>query len=128
MPEVNHAMRSATHKPRAEHDVGAVLQNWSKKKGIFTWVILQVGVLNDDHVARSCLEPRAQSCSLAKIALLQHELVDPPVRFRFKKLSGSIGRSVIDDDDFHVLDWRCADCIYDRFDGRSLVVTRDNDR
>jgi hypothetical protein len=91
MPEVNHAMRPASQEPGAEHNVGTILQNRCKKDRVFLWVILQVRVLNDDHVAGSCLETRAQSCSLAKIALLQHELIDPPVRFRFKKFSRSVG-------------------------------------
>ena len=70
MPEVNHAMRPASQEPGAEHNVGAILHNRCKKDRVFVGVILQVGVLNDDHVTRSCLETRAQSCSLAKIALL----------------------------------------------------------
>lgn len=84
-------MRPASQEPGAEHNVGTILQNRRKKDGVFVRVIFQVGVLNDYDVARSCLETRAQSCSLAKIALLQHELIDPPVRFRFKKFSRSIG-------------------------------------
>ena len=91
MPEVNHAMRPASQEPGAKHDVGTILQNRCKKDWVFVRVILQVGVLNDYYVACSCLETRAQSCSLAKIALLQHELIDPSVRFRFKKFSCSIG-------------------------------------
>ena len=84
-------MRSAAHEPGTEHNVGTILQNWFKKDGVFAGVILQVGVLNDYYIARSCLETGAQSCSLAKIAFLQHDLIGPPMRFRFKKLSRSIG-------------------------------------
>ena len=91
MPEVNHAMRPASQEPGAEHHVGTILQNRRKKDGVFLWVILQVRVLNDYYVASSCLETRAQSCSFAKIALLQYELIDPAVRFCFKKFSCSIG-------------------------------------
>ena len=99
-------MRPAAQEPGTEHNIGTILQNRCKKDGVFARVILQVGVLNDDHVARSCLETRAQSCSLAKIAFLQHDLIDPPGRFRFKKFSCSIGRSVIHNNNFHVFD-RC---------------------
>ena len=106
MPEVNHPMRSAAQEPGAKHNIGTILQNRCKKDGVFIRVILQVRVLNDDHVACSCLETGAQSCSLTKIALLQHELMNPSVGFRFKKFSRSIGRSVIHDDDFNVLN-RC---------------------
>jgi len=126
MPEVNYAMRFAAHEPRTENNVGIILQNRCKKDRIFTRVILQVRVLNDYYVTRSCLETRAQRCSLTEIAFLQHDLIDPPGRFRFKKLSRSIGRSVIHDDDFDLLDRRCADCFNYGFDRRPLIITRDN--
>jgi len=128
MPEVDHPMRSAAQEPGTENNIGMILENRCKKYGVFLWVVLQVGVLNDYCVARSCLETRAQSCSLAKIALLEHELIDPPMWFRFKKFSRSISRSIIHDDDFDVLDGRCADCFYDSFNRRLLIITRDNDR
>ena len=120
-------MRPAAQEPGTEHNVGTILQNRCKKYGVFIRVILQVGVLNDYYVAGSCLETRAQSCSLPEIAFLQHEFIDPSGRFRFKKFSRSIGRSVIHDDDFDVLDRCCADCFYHSFNRRSLIVTRDND-
>src|SRR5215216_4450541 len=84
MPEVNHSVRSAAQEPGTEHNISTILQNRFKKDGVFTRVILQIRILNDDHVARSRLETGAQSCSFTKIALLQHELIDPPVGFRFK--------------------------------------------
>ena len=78
MPEVNHAMRPAAQEPGTEHNIGMILENRCKKYGVFTRVILQVGVLNDDQVAGSCLETCTQSCSLPEIAFLQHDLIDPP--------------------------------------------------
>ena len=54
-------------------------------------VILQVRVLNDDHVACSCLETSTQRCSFPKIALLQQEFIDPPEGFA---LSSSLVPSV----------------------------------
>ena len=128
MPEVNHPMRPAAQEPGTEHNIGMILENRCKKYGVLTRVILQVRILNDDQVAGRCLETRTQSCSLAKVALLQHELMDPPMGLRFKKFPRSIGRSVIHDDDFNVLDRCRADRIYHNFDRRSLIVTRDNDR
>ena len=127
MPEVNHAMRPAAHEPGTEHNVGTILQNRRKEDGVFVRVILQVGVLNDYDVARSCLETGAQSCSLAKIAFLQHDLIDPPVRFSSKKFSRSVGRSVVHNDNFHVFDRRRANCFNHSFDRWSLIITRDND-
>ena len=106
MPEVNYAMRSASHEAGTENNVGTILQNRFKKDWVFIRVILHVRVLNDDHVASSCLETGAQSCSLAKIPFLQHDLIDPAGRLRFKKFSCSISRSVIHNDDFYILDRR----------------------
>ena len=70
MPEVNHPMRSATHEPGTEHNVGTIFQNRRKKNGILARVILQVGVLNNDQITRSCVETCAQRCSLSEIAFL----------------------------------------------------------
>ena len=126
MPEVNHAMRSAAQEPGTEHNVSTILQNRRKKDGIFVRVILQVGVLNDYDVARSCLETGPQRCSLPKIALLQHDFVDPSGRFPFEKFICSIRRSVVHNNDFHVFDWCRANCFNYSFNGRSLVITWNN--
>ena len=128
MPEVNNAMRPASQESGTEHNVGAIFQDRCKKDWVFVRVIFQVGVLNDYYVSSCVLKARTQSCSLAKIALLQHKLIDPSVRFRLKKFSRSIGRSVIHHDDFEGLDRCGADCFYDSFNRRLLIVTRDNDR
>ena len=127
MPEVNYAMRSAAHEPGTEHNVGTILQNRCKKDGVFARVILQVGVLNDYYVSCCVLKTSTQSCAFPEISLLQHDLIDPPGRFGFKKFSCSIGRSVVHNDNFHVLDWCRANCFNYSFDRRSLIITRDND-
>ena len=127
MPEVNHPMRSAAHEPGTKHNIGAVLQDRFKKDRVFFWVILQVRVLNDDHVARSCLETSTQRCSLPEIAFLQYECVNPPGMFPFEKFSCSIGRSVIHNNNFQVFDWCRANCFNYGFNRRSFIVTRDND-
>ena len=127
MPEVNHTMRPAAHEAGTEHNVGTILQNRLKKNGVFGRVILQVGVLNDYYVARSCLETRAQSCSLTAIAFLEHDLINPPIRFRFKKFFCSVSRSVVYNNDFHVFDWCRANCFNYTFNRRSFIITRDND-
>ena len=127
MPEVDHPMRSATQEPGTKHNIGTIFQNRCKKDGILARVILQVGVLNDDYVTRSCLETSKQSCSLPEIAFLQHEFVNPSGRFPFEKFSCSIGRSVIHNYDFHVFDWCRANCFNYSFNRRSFIVTRDND-
>ncbi len=72
MPEVNYPMRPAAQETGTKHHVGATFQDRFKKDGIFGGIILEVGVLNDDQIARSCLETRAQRCSLSEIAFLQH--------------------------------------------------------
>src|SRR6267143_5330991 len=102
MPEVNHPMRFAAQKPGTEYNVSIILQNRCKKNGVFAGVILQVRVLNDYYVSGCVLETSTQSCAFSEIAFLQHDLIDPPGRFRFEKFSCSIGRSVIHNDNFQV--------------------------
>jgi len=127
MPEINHAMRSAAQEPRTEHNVGTILQNRRNKDGVFTRIILQIGVLNDYQVTRSCLETSTQSCAFPEIAFLQHDLIDPPGRFFFEKFSCSIGRSVIHNDNFQISDRCRANSFNYSFDRRLFVITRDND-
>ena len=127
MPEVNHPVRSAAQEPGAKYNIGTIFQNWFKKDGILARIILQVGVLNDDEVTRSCLKTRAQRRSLPEVAFLQHEFVDPPGRFSFEKFSSSIGRSVVHNNNFHVFDWCRANCFHYSFNRRSFIITRDND-
>jgi len=127
MPEVNHAMRSAAQKPGTEHNVGTILQNRCKKNGVFAGVILQIRVLNDYYVSRCILKTSTQRCAFSEISFLQYDLIDPPRRFPFEKFSCSIGRSVVHNDNFHVLDWGRANCFNHSFDRRPLIVTRDND-
>lgn len=120
-------MRPAAQEPGAKHNIGTIFQNRFKKDRIFVRVVLQVGVLNDYDVARSCLETRAQRCALAKIALLQHKFVDPSGGFPFEKFLCSIGRSVVHDNDFHLFDWARANCFNYSFNRRLFIITRDND-
>src|SRR6266542_6067040 len=127
MPEVNDPMRSATHEPGTKHNIGTIFQNRCKKYGILLWIILQVRVLNDHEVTCSSLETSAQGCSLTEIAFLQHNLIHPPRRFPFEKFPCSIGRSVVHDDNFHVFDWCRANFFNYSFNGRSFIITRDND-
>jgi len=127
MPEVNYPMRSAAQEPGAKHNIGTVFQNRCKKNGILARIVLQVGILNDDEVPGRFLETRAQCRSLPEIAFLQHEFVDPSGRFRFEEFSCSIGRSVIDNDNFHVFDWCRANCFNRSFNRRSFIITRNND-
>ena len=127
MPEVHHAVRPATHEPGPKHNIGTIFENRFKKDGILTRVVLEVGVLNDNQVTRSCLKTHSQRCSFPKIPFLQHEPVDPPWRFRFEKFSCPIGRSVVHNNNFHVFDWCRANCFNYSFNRRSFIITRDND-
>ena len=113
---------------QAEYNVGTILQDRFKKDRVFSWVILQVRVLNDDHVARSCLETSTQRCSLPEIAFLQNDLVDPPVRFPLRtSLVPSIDPA-FHEDNFHAFDRRRANCFNHSFNWRLLIVTRDKYR
>ena len=70
MPKVNYAVRSAAHEPGTENNVGTILQNRCKEDGVFTRVILQVGILNNYYVSGCVLEAGTQSCAFPEIAFL----------------------------------------------------------
>ena len=127
MPEVNYPMRSAAQEPGTKHYISVTFQDRFKKDGILVGVILEVRVLNNDQITRSCMETHSQCCSFPEIAFLQHEFVDPPGRLFSEELSRSIGRSVVHNDDFHISDRSGANCFNYSVNRRSFIITRDND-
>src|SRR5579884_1527258 len=66
VPEIEHAMRLADETRTVNH-VGAIFQNRLQKPRIFVGIVLQVGVLNENHVAGGFLEAASQSGAFALI-------------------------------------------------------------
>src|SRR5206468_4409153 len=58
VPEVEDAMRAALE-PRAEHGVGASVGDGGEQGRELGGIVLEVGVLDHDHVARGLPDPRA---------------------------------------------------------------------
>jgi hypothetical protein len=61
------------HEPRAEDDVGAVLQDRLDDPTVFHRVVFEVGVLDDHDVARRLPEAGPQGGSLAHVPRLQDQ-------------------------------------------------------
>src|ERR1700693_869784 len=47
MPKVEHPVRSASHKPRPKNHIRLALNERSQQGGVFRWIVLQVGILNN---------------------------------------------------------------------------------
>ena len=66
-------MGATREKARSEHHVRSIREKWLENGGVFGRVVLQVGVLNDDEVARGVLEARAQGGTLSLIHLMEND-------------------------------------------------------
>ncbi len=65
-------MRCAAEKARAKNHVGLALDQRREHQGILGGIVFQIGVLNDDEVARGFLNAAAEGCSLAHVMRLKH--------------------------------------------------------
>ena len=95
---------------------------------VLVGVILEVGVLHDDHVARGGGEPGAERGALSLVEIMEDDLVDQRHDLGAEQVAGAVARAVVDDDDLLVLDRGGPDAVDDGADGLGLVVARDDDR
>ena len=73
MPEHMHPLEFASEKPGAEHHVRPALTNGFVEIGEFGRVVFQIGILDDDHVARCRGQPGGQSGSFALIPCVEEQ-------------------------------------------------------
>jgi hypothetical protein len=91
-------------------------------------VVLQVGVLHDDHVPRGGGQGGPDRLPLAPVLGLQHEAVDVARLVEGDEaLPGAVGRAVVDADDL-LLHRRGVDALEDGLDRVQLVVHGDQHR
>jgi len=70
VPVVQHAVRSPSQETAAEHDVRDVVSDQCDQRGDLSWIVFQVGVLNDHDVAGGTSEAGADRGSLARVLLV----------------------------------------------------------
>ncbi len=99
MPEKQNTFLFAPHEPRTIDDIGFPVQDGLKKLRIFSGVVLQVGVLDQNDIARCRGEAGAQGGSLALVHRMIHHPKSIAFEIPLQDLRGPIARAIIYDDD-----------------------------
>lgn len=73
MPEVKNAVWLAAVEAGTEDDIGFVLQKRFEDLRVFSGIVFEVGVLNDDEVAGGFLNAAAQGSSFAHVMGLEKD-------------------------------------------------------
>src|SRR5437667_1313526 len=124
MPVIENAMAVADE-PRAVDHVGPVLKDRLDQPRILGWIVFQVGVLNDHHVAGGVLEAGPQSGALALIVRLEEDADFVALQLA-ENLPRAVGAAIIDKDDL----FRNGHFLHtanDLANPLPLVVDRDDD-
>ncbi len=127
MPEIDDAVGIAAGETGAEDDVGFAVDDGFEEARVFVGVVFEIGVLNDNGVARGGGDPGAKGGAFALVDLVVNDFGDERGDLVAQDVAGAVVRAVVDDDDLLVGDWGGADAVDDGADGLRLVVAGDDD-
>ena len=128
VPEIEYPMWPVTLEPGAIYDIGLVLENWVQHDRVIPGIIFQIRVLNDYDIICRCGKSGFQCSPFAHVSVMVEHTHPFAVYFLFQQFPGTIGRTIIHDDDFPVRVGRVNNGLHNIFDRVGFVVTRDNDR
>ncbi len=127
VPEVQHPA-GARLEARAVDGVGLVRPDGLQEGGILHRVVLQVGVLDHDHVPRGRLDPGPHRGALAHVLRLVDHLVKQALLIQLiEELAGTVPRRVVHRHDLHV-ERDLPHAPHRLLDGLLLVVGRHDHR
>ncbi len=90
-------MRASPHEAGPVDHVGFPLNQGLEQRRVFAGIVFQVGILDDDEVARGFLDPPAQRRAFPHVSRLQqHSQGGRILAFEFREnVARRVGRSVI---------------------------------
>src|SRR5688572_30783828 len=99
MPEIEDAMAARrTEKTRTVHHIGAALENRLQEQRVFTRVVFEVRVLDDDDIAGRFANAAGDGGAFALIVRLQqHANTVAAIEFR-ENIPRAVGGAVVNDD------------------------------
>jgi hypothetical protein len=134
VPEEQDAVRFAAHETAAVDHVGVTVENRFEQDVVFLRIVLEIGVLDDDQLARGVFDSRAQSRAFSLVHLVlvvRNGQIGVCTHISFNALLGVVGAEVVDDDDFLfevAAQFHSLDLVQNPVDGRAFVIRRDDDR
>ena len=129
MPEEQHAVRAA-REPRAIDHVRAVIEDRSQQVWIIRRIVFEVGILNENDVARGVFESRAEGRTLAAVDGMRNDF-DPAHLLKFPEdVAGAVGGGVVHENDFifQAAGIRSADAAKNLLDRVGLIEDGNQDR
>jgi hypothetical protein len=117
----------AAEEPRAVDDIGAALADQLDQLGKLLGRVLEIGVLDDDQVARDLLEAAPQRRSFAAVLGLENQLELQLLGKARQDVARAVLRPVVNDDQLDP-DRNGDHTPDDLFDRLPLVVARHDDR
>ena len=127
VPEVEDPMGASALEARAVDHVRLPVDDRLHQQGKLVGVVLQVGILDDDDVARGRLKTGAQRRSFAQVLGVVEHLGDEGGDPVLEDGAGAVGGAVVHHDDLGVTEGRLADPVDDALDSVPLVVAGDDD-
>src|SRR5204863_2920267 len=96
VPVVDYATLAGDQEARSIHHVGLVRDQRAEDLGIFGWIVLQVGILNDSEFAGGLPQAGANGCAFAGVLLVMDDANAAGVLPRqvVKDLAGRVGGPV----------------------------------
>lgn len=91
VPEINDPMRTTAHESGTENDVGLSIQDGLEQARIFLRVILEVGILDENDVARGGSEATTQSCAFASINAMINDAIGDGLDIAFQNRAAAVG-------------------------------------
>src|ERR1035438_9177820 len=91
MPKIKNAMRAAAHEAGAKNYIRLALSQRLQYLRVFRWIVLEIGVLNNDEIAGCLLDAATQSRALTHVPRLQE---DAQLRMLFFQLGQDLGRAI----------------------------------
>ena len=116
--------------PRAVYDVRTAVENRRQKRRVLVRVVLEVGVLDDDDVARGGTKTARHCRALALIERLQQHAHAARAVHRGENVARAVLRAVVDDQDL-AIEAAEVDSLHpshDLLNRRALVVAGNDDR
>ena len=120
-------MRPAAHEARTKNRVGIPCQDRFEQDRIFVWIVFEIGVLNDNDLAGGGGESGAQGRAFPLIARPIDNLVAEGRDFLTQDVGSSVGRAIVDDNDFDILKRGRANGANDLFNGFPFIETGNDD-
>src|SRR4051812_45956466 len=103
MPERQHSRLFSPKISGTEDRIGMPLEKGLQKSRVLTWVVLQVGILNEAEVARRALDSRPHGCAFSPVdRMLEQSDARVGRRKPFQNGRCAIRRAVVDDDEFSI--------------------------